>query len=56
MKGVKKVVVVVIDGLSLCGIEIIRWLIKLLKNNGVRFFFVGIVNRVNRDELNEVIS
>lgn len=55
-KGVKKVVVVVTDGLSSRGIEITRWLTKPLKNNGVKFFSVGIANRVNRDELNEVTS
>ena len=52
---VRKAIVVVTDGYSSIGTEIVKKRADLMKKRGIEMFAIGITNRINKEEM-EVLS
>ena len=52
---VRKAIVVVTDGYSSIGTEIVKARADVMKKRGIEMFSIGITNRINKEEM-EVLS
>lgn len=47
----RKVVVIVTDGFSTTGVEFLKDKVRMIRDQGIEVFVIGITRRINREEL-----
>ena len=47
----RKVVVIVTDGFSTTGVEFLKDKVRMMRDQGIEVFVIGITRRINKEEL-----